>query len=114
MEFGSLTNLAIAATMEPETFCRAKEVLGMAAPFLYPGNITPVADFNVFTDPLAAGVAHGLNSSHPTTMMSKPVPANRTKFVSTKPLKLALFALGLTGRHLLCKFDVEEEIGDVL
>ena len=52
---GPLTNLAIALNVEPGLVNLVREVVVMGGAFWVSGNITPVAEFNVFADPEAAG-----------------------------------------------------------
>lgn len=55
---GPLTNLALAIVMEPRAVGRMREVvlMGGAADR---GNVTPAAEFNIYTDPHAAAVVLG-------------------------------------------------------
>lgn len=51
---GPLTNLALAFALDPTTFARAGHLAIMGGAVLVPGNVTPVAEFNFWADPLAA------------------------------------------------------------
>jgi inosine-uridine nucleoside N-ribohydrolase len=51
---GPLTNIALALEDCPELADRLTEIVMMGGAYLGPGNITPAAEFNIFTDPEAA------------------------------------------------------------
>lgn len=51
-----LTNLARAAQHDPEGFAKLKEIIIMGGAFKTRGNVTPFAEFNIFTDPHAAKI----------------------------------------------------------
>ena len=53
---GPQTNLALALTQAPEITQGIKEVVVMGGAHFNGGNITPVAEFNLFADPLAAEI----------------------------------------------------------
>ena len=53
---GPQTNLALALTQAPEITQGIKEVVVMGGAHFNGGNITPVAEFNLFADPIAAEV----------------------------------------------------------
>jgi len=50
----SLTNLALALELDPGLPGKVKSVVSMAGTVLAPGNVTPVAEANVYKDPEAA------------------------------------------------------------
>ena len=56
---GPQTNLALALTQAPEITKGIKEVVVMGGAHFNGGNITPVAEFNLFADPHAAQVVLG-------------------------------------------------------
>jgi inosine-uridine nucleoside N-ribohydrolase len=51
---GPLTNLALAWRREAHTFRQLAEVVIMGGAVTVPGNVTPVAEFNIYVDPEAA------------------------------------------------------------
>ncbi len=53
---GALTNVAVALLREPRMAKNVKEVYTMGGAVLSPGNTTPVAEFNIWGDPLAAKI----------------------------------------------------------
>jgi purine nucleosidase len=53
---GPLTNLAHAAQQTPDIVRAVREVVLMGGVLRPPGNVTPVAEFNIYADPLAAAV----------------------------------------------------------
>ena len=53
---GPQTNLALALTQAPEITQGIKEVVVMGGAHFNGGNITPVAEFNLFADPVAAEI----------------------------------------------------------
>lgn len=58
---GPLTNVAAAIEKDKKTMARAKRVVLMGGAIGVPGNISPVAEFNIFADPHAARIVFGAN-----------------------------------------------------
>ena len=63
---GPLTNIAMAARLEPRIVERVKEIVLMGGAYGV-GNATPVAEFNILCDPEAAQIV--FNESWPVTMI---------------------------------------------
>ena len=84
-----LTNLAMALVQAPAIAPRITEIVMMAGAYFEVGNITPVAEFNVYVDPEAADVV--LRSGIGITML----PLDVTHRMLSTPARLArLRALG--------------------
>ncbi len=76
---GPLTNLALAIQKDPEGMRKLKEIVIMGGAVRTRGNITPYAEFNIFSDPSAASIVFG--SELPITL----VPLDVTHQVSLTP-----------------------------
>ena len=86
---GPLTNLASAITKEPRIREKIKEIVMMGGGFFEGGNITPVAEFNIFVDPEAASLV--LNSGIKIVMMPLDVTH---KVLASKAFTQKIMALG--------------------
>ena len=53
---GPLTNIARALALEPRIAVWIKELVVMGGALEAPGNVTPYAEFNIYNDPMAAGI----------------------------------------------------------
>jgi inosine-uridine nucleoside N-ribohydrolase len=76
---GPWTNLALAMQTDPEGMRKLKEIAIMGGAVRTGGNITPYAEFNIFSDPLAAKMV--FESGIPMTL----VPLDVTHQVSITP-----------------------------
>lgn len=107
---GPLTNLAEAANIDPTALSRVKQILVMGAALRRPGNATPLAEFNVYADPIAAARVYGLTSPRPSEVMPIGTPEKLLKPLASAP-SLVLFPLDLTERHVLHLSDLNSTIG---
>jgi purine nucleosidase len=64
---GPLTNLAIALRLEPDLASAVREVIIMGGAVRAGGNVTPLAEFNVYSDPHAAHIV--FHSGMPITLV---------------------------------------------
>lgn len=101
---GPLTNIAAALLRAPDIAVRVREIVLMGGAYFEVGNITPVAEFNVFVDPEAADIV--LNSGIPIVML----PLDVTHRALATPTRLArIHAIGnRTGDAVLAMLNFSE------
>lgn len=81
---GPLTNLAAALIMEPDLPKNIKEVYIMGGAVTVPGNVTPTAEFNVYSDPIAAKIV--FNSGMPIILV--PLDVTTKTLITQKHLEI--------------------------
>lgn len=86
---GPMTNIALAMIREPAIIPRIRQIVVMGGGFFEGGNITPVAEFNIYVDPHAADLV--FRSGVPLVLMPLDVTH---KAVSSRARIAAIKALG--------------------
>ena len=80
---GPLTNLALALKKDPEGMKKLKELVIMGGSVRTRGNVTPYAEFNIFSDPMAAQIV--FNSGIPVTLV--PLDATHQAFLTPQRME---------------------------
>jgi len=107
---GPLTNIALAIQKDRNTMARAKKIVSMGGAISVSGNVTPVAEFNVFVDPHAARIvfAAGIPLTVVPLDVTRQVQLTRSRLaeaVAARPSAAAQFLLDCTEQA----FDMGEE-----
>ena len=128
---GPLTNMALCAAKDPVTLCRAKELVIMGGALSVPGNITPLAEFNIYADAFAAARVFSLSSPIPASTRPPlpPIPMEDSEYSkrlqdladaqpptlpNDRRLNIVLFPLDCTDQHELYRKDYEARISHLL
>jgi inosine-uridine nucleoside N-ribohydrolase len=113
---GPLTNLARALRRDAHTFRQLAEVVIMGGAVTVPGNITPVAEFNIYIDPEAAQVVFA--SGVPITLIGLDVTervrltaAMIDQYIRPASSPLSQFVVDCTGQTIQFSGHVERPSG---
>jgi purine nucleosidase len=96
---GPLTNLALAIRRDPEGMRKLKEIVIMGGAVRTNGNVTPHAEFNFFSDPLAAKIV--LYSELPITLV--PLDVTHRVFLTPRWMEERVKPMN----HSFSKFVIE-------
>ena len=110
---GPLTNIASAIVRDPDIVPKIREIALMGGGFFEGGNVTPVAEFNIYVDPDAAAVV--FNSGAPITVfpldvthkaLVLPEDLDRVRAIDTPVGAAVAGMLGYYERHDIKKYGI--------
>lgn len=107
---GPLTNLALAIRRDPELPQRLRGLVMMGGAFEYPGNTTPVAEWNVSVDPEAAAEVFAAFSAVPAERAPIVCGLNLTERIVLTPEHVRRFA-ELSGSAPVETIGVDDPVG---
>jgi purine nucleosidase len=87
---GPLTNVALGIRRDPEGMRKLKKIISMGGAVRTRGNITPYAEFNIYSDPLAAGIV--FESGLPVTLV--PLDVTHQVFLTPELLETRVSPIG--------------------
>ncbi|HBM14923.1 MAG TPA: nucleoside hydrolase [Lentisphaeria bacterium] len=96
VSIGPLTNIALAARIEPGIIKLVKEVVIMGGAATVRGNVTPVAEANIWQDPHAASIV--FSAGWPLTMLGLDVT---TKIIQTEEYLNEIYLANNTATNLI-------------
>lgn len=111
---GPLTNIALALIMDPQLKDKIDQIVIMGGAAFYQGNVTPVAEFNVWMDPEAAKIV--FTSKIPKVMVglnvTQKVGFTKKDFLhlkdNTDPLSKLFYSSATTWLDYLKKYNLQE------
>ncbi len=111
---GPLTNIALALIMDPQLKDKIDQIVIMGGAAFYQGNVTPVAEFNVWMDPEAAKIV--FTSKIPKVMVglnvTQKVGFTKKDFLHLKdnadPLSKLFYSSATTWLDYLKKYNLQE------
>lgn len=116
LALGPLTNIALALSIEPELADKAKSIVLMGGAVRVAGNVTPVASFNLASDPEAARIVY--ESGVPIVQVGLDVckkalisdeNLNRIKAANTRPGNFLMNATDFRRKAYISSLQATEE-----
>ena len=95
---GPLTNLAKAILSAPMKMAKVKEIVIMGGAIEVPGNVTPMAEFNIYVDPHAAEVA--FTSGLPMTLV--PLDVTEQVVLTLEQIEAVIRPIGNRVTQFVC------------
>ncbi|MBI3781048.1 MAG: nucleoside hydrolase [candidate division NC10 bacterium] len=95
---GPLTNVAMAILAAPERMAKVREIVIMGGAIEVPGNVTPMAEFNIYIDPHAAEIA--FSSGLPITLV--PLDVTEQVILTQEQVEAVVRPIGSRVTQFIC------------